>query len=132
MHTGWGIVPLRVVVGVVFAMHGGQKLFGPGVAGVTNFFTRLGIPMPDVAAPIVIGVELFGGLALLLGLGTRIAGLLLAADMLVALLKVHLKAGFFLPGGYEFVLTLLAACVTLALTGPGRLSIEAAVGRKMF
>jgi putative oxidoreductase len=69
-------------------------------------------------------VEFVGGLALLLGLFTRWAAIPLAIDMLVAMLTVHLKAGFFLPNGYKFVLTLLAANVALALLGSGEASLE--------
>ena len=72
MGSGWGVVPLRAVVGVVFVVHGTQKLFGFGLAGTAGFLGSLGIPLPTVAAAVVIAVELLGGLALLLGAGTRI------------------------------------------------------------
>ncbi|GAB4423471.1 MAG: DoxX family protein [Anaerolineae bacterium] len=122
----WGLVVLRVVVGLVFLVHGGQKLLMFGLGGTAGFFGSLGIPLPMVAAVVVIAVELLGGLALLLGLGTRYVALLLAGDMLVAILTVHLPAGFFVSdGGYEFVLTLLAASLFFALAGPGLLSLDA-------
>ena len=72
--------------------------------------------------------QFFGGLALVLGLFTRVAGIGLAGVMLGAMLFVHLKAGFFLPSGYEFVLTLFAAALALALTGPGAYSLDAVRG----
>jgi putative oxidoreductase len=128
MRPGWGVLPLRVVVGIVFAAHGAQKLFGPGLAGTAEFLGKLGIPLPAVAAAVLIAVELLGGLALLLGAGTRIAAALLAADMLVAALTVHVRHGFFLPQGVEFVLTLLGACLALAGLGPGPWSVDAALG----
>jgi putative oxidoreductase len=124
--SAWGFLILRLAVGAVFAMHGWQKLTVMGVGGVAGFFGSLGIPFPEVAALVVTLVELVGGLALILGLGTRLAGALLAIDMLVALLLVHLPNGFAVEnGGYEFVLVLLAASLFFALSGPGRLSLDA-------
>ena len=111
----YGFLVLRVAVGIVFAMHGWQKLTMMGIGGVGGFFSSLGIPAPEVA-----------GLALILGIGTRIVGALLAVNMLVALLLVHLPNGFFVDaGGFEFVFTLLAAALFFALAGPGALSLDA-------
>jgi putative oxidoreductase len=121
---GWGITLLRVVVGIVFLMHGGQKLFVLGFGGVAGFLGQLGIPAPMLAAVVVTAVEFLGGLALLLGLCARWAAIPLAINMLVAILTVHLRAGFFLPDGYEFALTLLAANVALALLGSGEASVD--------
>ena len=124
--SAWGFLILRLAVGAVFVMHGWQKLTVMGVGGVAGFFGSLGIPFPEVAALVVTLVELVGGLALILGLGTRLAGALLAINMLVALLLVHLPNGFAVEnGGYEFVLVLLAASIFFALSGPGRLSLDA-------
>ena len=124
--AGWGMAPLRLAVGLVFLMHGGQKLFVFGVAGVAGFFGNLGIPAPMAAAVVVSLVEFLGGIALVLGFLTRWAALLLAIDMLVAVLLVHIWRGFFLPDGAEFVLTLLGATLTLLLVGPGSASIDGA------
>ena len=125
MSYGWGILPLRLVVGLVFAAHGGQKLFGFGIAGTAGFLGGLGVPLPQVAAVALIAVELLGGLALIVGAGTRIVAALLAADMLVAILTVHLKEGFFVPHGVEFVLTLLGGCLALVGLGAGPGSVDA-------
>jgi len=126
MRPPWGMLPLRLVVGLIFAVHGGQKLFGFGLAGTAGFLGSLGIPLPMLAATVLIGVELLGGLALLAGAWTRIVAAALAADMLVAILTIHAHGGFFVPHGVEFVLTLFAACLTLAALGAGALSVDGA------
>lgn len=120
-----GLAILRVVVGAVFVAHGAQKLFGFGIAGLTDAFTKMGVPIPVVVAPLNIAVELVGGIALIIGLLARWAALALAIDMLGAILIVHIKNGFFLPMGLEYVLTLCAACVTIALAGPGAFAADA-------
>jgi putative oxidoreductase len=125
----WGVAILRVVVGVVFLVHGAQKLFLIGLPGVASFLGSLGIPVPMLSALVVSGVEFLGGLALLLGLFTRWAAGLLAIDMAVALLTVHLRGGFFVPKGFEFVLTLLGATLALVCLGSGALSLEAILAR---
>ena len=128
-HTGarfakWGMLPLRIVVGLVFLLHGGQKLLVFGLGGTADIMGKLGLPLPLVCAAVVIAVELLGGLAILLGVFARLAGALLAFEMVVAILVARLHGGFFAPYGYEFELTLLAACLTFASTGPGRVSLE--------
>src|SRR3989442_14325729 len=104
--ANWGLVPLRLVVGLVFIVHGGQKLFVFGVGGAAGFMAKVGIPWPFLAAVVVIAVEILGGLALILGLGTRLAAALLAIDMVVAILAVRLPAG--LLGGYAVERDLVA------------------------
>ena len=128
-HTGarfvkWGMLPVRIAVGLVFLMHGGQKLFVFGLEGTADIMGKLGLPLPLVCAAIVITVELLGGLAILLGVFARLAGALLAFEMVVAILVARLHGGFFAPYGYEFEFTLLAACLNFALNGPGRMSLE--------
>ncbi len=123
----WGLLVLRLGVGAVFFAHGAQKLFGwfggGGLAGMTGFFGTLGLAPATFWAWLVALVETFGGLALILGLFTSVAGVLLFVDMVVAFFLVHLKNGFFASkGGYEFVLTLGVAVLGLALAGVGRFS----------
>jgi len=120
----WGMLPLRVVVGLVFLMHGGQKLFVFGLGGTADIMDKLGLPLPFVCAAIVITLELAGGLAILLGVFARLAGALLAFEMVVAIMVARWHGGFFAPYGYEFEFTLLGACLTFALYGPGRMSFD--------
>src|SRR2546428_8282094 len=97
--VNWGLVPLRLVVGLVFAVHGAQKLFVFGLGGAAGFIAKGGIPLPFLAAGVVIAVEILGGVALILGLGTPLAGALLAFEMGVALLTVRPQMGF--VGGHR-------------------------------
>lgn len=122
----WGLVPLRVALGLVFVVHGGQKLFVWGLAGTSTAMSHMGIPLPGVAATVVALVELGGGLAVLVGYLARPAGILLACDMAVAIAKVKLAGGFFAPRGFEYELVLLAGALSVALMGPGGLSLAEA------
>jgi len=126
----YGLLLLRVVVGLVFAGHGAQKLFGwfggGGPQGTAAFFSSIGYRMPAVMA-IVAGLSEFGGGILLAsGFLTPFASLLLATVMLNAIATVVFPKG--LIGGYEFELTLLTVVIALAATGPGEISIDDALG----
>ena len=129
-NTDLGLSVLRIITGTIFVAHGAQKLFVYGFDGVAGGFANMGIPVPTIVGPMVGLLEFFGGLALITGLLTRLAGSGLAINMLGAFLLVHLPAGFFLPNGYEFVMLLAASAVTLALTGAGRYSIDALIARR--
>ncbi len=119
-----GLTILRVIIGIIFLAHGAQKFFEYSIPGTIGAFTQMGVPLANIAAPLVATVELVGGLALVLGVFTRPVAALLAIDMLAALFLVHLSAGFFLPSGYEFVLALAAAVIALTLTGPGAFALD--------
>lgn len=118
------LLVIRVVLGAIFIAHGGQKLFQYGIAGTTGAFTQMGIPFPELMAPFISGLEFFGGIALIVGFLTRLAGLGLALNMLGAFAFVHLKSGFFAPTGYEFVLALFAVSLALAIAGAGAFSVD--------
>ena len=143
-----GLLLLRVVTGMTLAAHGYPKLFGgPGKQahpalvkamgpnypaaversgpGFAAGLERMGVPYPELAAKASGLTELAGGLALAAGLWTRPVSLLVAFNMGVATWKAHWKNGFYGQGGYEFPLLLGTAAMTLALTGPGQISIDA-------
>lgn len=126
----WGITLVRVVTGLVFVMHGGQKLFYIGLQQTSAAFAKMGIPLPGVAGPLVAVVELIGGLCLILGVFTRVAAILLALDMLGAIVFVHGRNGFFLPRGFEYALVLLAVNLMLAQGGAGPTWRVWRIGRK--
>ena len=117
-------LPLRIVLGIIFIVHGYMKLFG-GIEGTTGFFTNIGIPLAGFFAYVVAIAEFFGGIALILGIFVKIASSLLAVDMVVAILVVHLSKGFLISnGGYEFTLVLLGGLIALILLGAGELSLQ--------
>lgn len=121
-----GLLVLRLVVGVTFLLHGLDKL--GDLAGTERFFASLDIPAPGLMAPFVALTETVGGLLLIAGLATPLVGVALAVDMLVALVTAHIDEGFFVrDGGIELVLLLGSTTLALALTGPGRLSADAAL-----
>jgi putative oxidoreductase len=86
--------------------------------------------MAEIVGPLVALVEFFGGLALIAGLLTRLAGFGLAIVMLGAMLIAHLPAGFFAPNGVEFPLALFGAALTLVLAGAGAFSLDTMISRR--
>jgi len=115
---------LRLATGLVFFIHGYQKL-GTGVEGVAGFLASLGFPMATTFAIILIAVETVGGAALILGIFTRTAAALTAIVSIVGLLTVHASKGFFISnGGFEFILLLFAASLSLLITGAGAYSLD--------
>ena len=130
--AGAGALALRVPVGIIFAAHGAQKLFGwfggYGLEGTGQFFGSIGLNPGYLMALLAGAAEFFGGLALIVGVLVRPAAAALAFVMLVAIFAVHASRGFFLDkGGYEYALALLAASVSLLFAGGGRFSADAAL-----
>lgn len=115
---GYGLLPIRIIAGLTFIAHGLPKFFD--VSGGYGFFESVNLP-PELFLPIAL-LEVGGGLAILLGILTRIASALLIIEMLGAILMVKLPKGFI--GGYEFELLLISICVSLVILGPGKISIE--------
>ncbi|WP_249931258.1 DoxX family protein [Ramlibacter sp. 2FC] len=123
---------LRVPVGLIFAAHGAQKLFGwfggYGLEGTGQFFGSIGLNPGVLMALLAGAAEFFGGLLLVLGLVVRPAAAALSFTMLVAILSVHIGKGFFLDkGGIEYALALFAASLSLLLSGAGRASVDRAL-----
>lgn len=133
-NAGWGALMLRVPVGIIFAAHGAQKLFGwfggYGLAGTGGWMESIGLAPGVLMAFLAGAAEFFGGIALILGVLTRPAAAVLAITMLVAIFAVHFENGLFMSNnGYEFGLALMAASVSLAFSGAGRASVDAVLAR---
>jgi len=119
----------RVGLGVVFVAHGWQKFFTLGLGRVAEQFAAIGIPQPEVTAAVVAGVELVGGAALLAGILTPLAGVLLAVDMAGAFYFVHATHGpFVTQNGWELVVALGVGALLLAALGAGRFSVDRLLG----
>jgi putative oxidoreductase len=134
MHIGRLI--LRSVVGGYFVGHGTQKLFGwfggYGPDGTGQFFESLGLRPGKQHAIAAGAAEAGGGALLVLGAATPLASSAIIATMLTAIHRVHLKNGPWVTDqGYEYNLVLVAAALSLAETGPGSPSIDAARGSRM-
>ena len=115
-YRDYGLLILRVFVGAVFLTYGWLKF--SGLEGFVGFLQQHGVPMAGLMAPVVAAIEFFGGLGILLGTGTRIAALLLAGVMVVAIVSVTSKVGF--ASGYDLNLALLGGLLALLLAGPGK------------
>jgi len=122
-------LPIRIVAGIAFILHGLPKF--EDVQGTQGFFASVGIPA-DLA--LLIGsLEVIGGILLIVGLVTRIAAILFTIEMICAILIVKAGNGFMGQGGFEVDLLLMSIAISLALSGPGRISIERdAIKREIF
>lgn len=139
----WASVPLRVVIGYGFLLHGWAK-WSRGPAGFAQLLQQIGAPFPAFTAWMVTFLELFGGLAIIAGVFVTIVSMPLIASMLVAIFTVHLKYGFssintigltndgpvFGPPGYEVALLYIAGLLVLAFAGSGPFSIDDLLERR--
>ena len=136
--SGWALLPLRVVVGCGFIVHGLAK-WNRGPANFGKLLHVIGVPAPVPTAWLVTLLEVFGGAAILAGVLVALVSIPLIVSMLVAMFTVHWRYGFssintigltssgpvFGPPGYEVALLYIASLIVLALAGPGPLSLEA-------
>jgi putative oxidoreductase len=132
-----GLLLIRIALGVVFIYHGFGKFFPnmvPGSHGIDDFAKMLGdmgMPRPIFMAYLAAGWELGGGIALILGLLTRLAAFGIFVEMTVAVFKVHLGNGFDASkGGFEYAMTLGIVALALAFTGAGAISLDGAFVRR--
>jgi putative oxidoreductase len=139
----WPLLPLRVIVGVGFISHGVAK-WTRGPENFGRLLDQIGVPVPFVTAWLVTLLEIFGGLAILIGLLVSLASVPLIVSMLVAMFTVQLRYGFssintigltaagpvFGPPGYEINLLYIASLLALALLGPSPLSLDSWIARR--
>ena len=128
-RAGYGLTVLRLVVGIISAAHGSQKLFGAfggyGLAGTAQYMESLGLTPGYLMATLAGGIEFFAGLALIIGLLVRPAALGLIFLLLVAIFSVHISNGLFMANnGYEFALALLGGSIAVLIEGAGKLSAD--------
>lgn len=124
----WGITIVRLMMGVILLVAGTQK-WASGIGGFVNFVSQLGIPAPQVVAPIIATGELVGGLLLLAGLGARWVGVWFVCEFLVTSLYVKFGHG----QGWEptrIDLMLLAGAVMIAVCGAGALALDEWMARR--
>lgn len=127
--TSFGLLILRVVVGLTVAGHGAQKLFGwfggSGLTGTRGMVTRLRFQPVELWTWALIFGEFGGGLLLALGLLSPLGSFAILGPMVVAIWVVHVPKGFWnTKGGLEFPLQIAAAAVALSITGPGAYSLD--------
>lgn len=137
-RNAWALLPLRLVVGCGFIVHGLAK-WNRGPANFGKLLHVLGVPAPVPTAWLVTMLEIFGGVAILAGVLVALVSVPLIVSMLVAMFTVHWRYGFssintigltssgpvFGPPGYEIDLLYIASLIALARLGPGPLSLEA-------
>jgi len=140
----WAPIPLRLIIGYGFIVHGWAKLSRGPAGGFGNLLQQVGVPFPIFTAWAVTVLELLGGLAILTGAFVALVSIPLIMSMLVAIFTVHLKYGFssintigltkngpvFSPPGYEVALLYIAGMIALSLAGSGPLSIDRYLLRK--
>jgi putative oxidoreductase len=117
IHPDWGITVVRIMTGLLFAVHGYQK-FVRGLGDVSVYFAKISIPFPGVMAPFIATLEVVGGILLIIGLFTRVVSALFALEMLVTTVwvKLALGAGW---NASDLDRMLLGAGILMVLAGPG-------------
>jgi putative oxidoreductase len=123
---------VRVVVGIMFLMHDWGK-FNAGHARIAaSFGNNYGLPMPGLFAYAAMGMELIGGVCLIIGLFTRFWAAALAVEIGIALIVAHLPKGYSAgAGGYEYVLLIGVVLLAIAMRGGGPYSVDAKIGKEL-
>lgn len=126
LYSDWAPLLIRLVLGAAFVVHGYPKLFNKaGREGFAGWLQSMGFKPGKFWALVVGVVEFYGGIALILGVYTQLAAILIAINMLVAMWKVKWgKVGFTAQGGWEIDLVYLVIAVSLLLTGAGVWSLD--------
>src|SRR5579864_2356371 len=133
-HADWVVGIARILLGIIFFGHGAQKMLGwyggPGLANSMRAFTEH-LHLPPALAFLVIAGELFSGIGLIVGLFTRIAGLVIALTMAGAIATVHFRFGLFLNWfgtkeghGIEYHLLTIALALVVVVQGAGAFSLD--------
>jgi putative oxidoreductase len=128
-----GLLVLRIVLGLTVAAHGAQKLFGvfegSGLQKFAGMLESMGVRPGRYWALVSAVAEFAGGILVAAGLFTPVAALVVAGNLLVAILTVHVSKGFWnTKGGYEYPLTLVAGMLAISLVGPGRAAVDTLIG----
>jgi putative oxidoreductase len=132
----FGLLLLRLTMGTLMIGHGTQKLFGwfsgPGLKGTQGFMESLGMKPGRIWGTAAAVGETSGGVLTVLGFLSPLGSLSVAATMATAMRRAHWKNGLWnTNGGVEMPLTNLAAALALAFTGPGRFSVDRALGTSL-
>ncbi|HTE23793.1 DoxX family protein [Flavitalea sp.] len=136
-NQDWGILILRVALGVGFLVHGWAKI-SRGTGGFEKLLNLIGVPMANLNAQIVPYLEFLGGIAIIAGIFTRIISVPLIITMIVAMFTIHIHYGFstvntiglsetgpkFGPPGYEINIVYIAGLLSLIFTGSGKYSVD--------
>ena len=131
--TDVALLVSRVALGIILVAHGWQKFNEWTVAGTAGSFDDMGVPAPEIAAAFVTGVEVIGGVALIIGLVTPLVAALNMVNMLGAIVLVHAQNGMFVSdGGFELVLAIFAGLASIALLGAGQFSADGVLGRRVL
>lgn len=126
------VLPVRLAAGLVFFLHGSQRLFGwfggEGLSGATVLAKRIGFSPPDIWGIVIALVQFGAGVFILAGLWVRFWASAAGFVLMIEILRVHWDRGFL--GGYEYHFALFCMCITLALAGSGKFSLEGLISSR--
>lgn len=127
-NADFGLLVLRLTIGLFLAYHGYNKIFGGGgLKGTASWFGSIGMKAPQMQARLAAGTEIIAGLAFAAGLMTPLSGAAIIGTMIVAIITVHGRVGFFifLPNqGWEYCGMIALAAFSVSAIGPGKVSVD--------